>query len=463
MPHDTLPAPASPWADDLLEYEKLGETFTRLIQTVDDSKVISIEAGFGHGKTFFREAWAKHLRQAGEVVIEVDAQRSDHSGDPVVTFLGALLAELPVEEKGKVQKAGALGRKYGGVVARSLTKAVLKAGADEVIDAVSGEIGEVFEGQEALQSMADSVGEEMSKTAAQMIATQLAAEKAIQKELPAQLDALKAELTKGKETDRVIILIDELDRCHPEYAIALLEAMKHVFDRPGYVFCLMVNADYLEKVAQHRFGAHGEGERYLDKFVDLRLALKATAEAKGRATYQLVLQQLDIGTPYSDDETFSIEAAAKLTASIVVNSDLSFRQIKRILDRVEIALRCYVEMPLDRSMLIYLAFCHSGTRFTFEESWLPQAILVPVSVRKTLLGSEEREEKNREELRQKNREKEERRKAGLEPLFGAERMFPPKHIVTPYQKQAKIFGPHYIPDHEAVLNAAHALMANPAD
>ena len=103
MPHDTLPAPASPWADDLLGYEKLGETFTRLIQTVDDSKVISIEAGFGHGKTFFREAWAKHLRQAGEVVIEVDAQRSDHSaigGDFPRGFAG----ELPVERKGKVQK-----------------------------------------------------------------------------------------------------------------------------------------------------------------------------------------------------------------------------------------------------------------------------------------------------------------------------------------------------------------------
>jgi KAP family P-loop domain. len=455
--------PVSPWTDDLLGYEKLGETFTRLIKTVDDSKVISIEAGFGHGKTFFRKAWAEHLRQSEEVVVEVDAQRSDHSGDPVVTFLGALLAALPPEEKGKARKVADVSKKYGGVAVRTVAKAVLKAGADEAIDAISGHLGEVFEGQEALQSMADSVGEEMSKTAAQMIATQLAVEKAIQKELPAQLDGLKGELTKGKDTDRVIILIDELDRCHPEYAIALLEAMKHVFDRPGYVFCLMVNADYLEKVAQHRFGAHGEGERYLDKFVDLRLVLKATAEAKGRAAAQLVLKQLDIGTPYSDDGAFSIEAAANLTGRIAANSDISFRQIKRVLDQIEIALRCYADTALDRSMLIYLAFCHMGAKFTFEESWMPRAVLVPMNVRKTLLWSEKRAAEEQEELRQKKKEQEDLYGAGKLPLLGADMFSPHKYVETPQQKLRKVFGPNYIPIHENVLSHAHALMADPAD
>ncbi len=78
------------WGKDLLNVKARGETFTSLIKSIDDSKVISIEAGFGRGKTFFRQAWAKHLKAAGEVVIEIDAQKSDHSGDPVVTFIGAL-------------------------------------------------------------------------------------------------------------------------------------------------------------------------------------------------------------------------------------------------------------------------------------------------------------------------------------------------------------------------------------
>lgn len=82
-----------PWGADLLNVKARGETFTHLIKSIDDSKVISIEAGFGRGKTFFRKAWAQHLQNEGEVVIEIDAQRSDHSGDPVVTFIGALVGE----------------------------------------------------------------------------------------------------------------------------------------------------------------------------------------------------------------------------------------------------------------------------------------------------------------------------------------------------------------------------------
>ncbi len=90
---------ANPWDDDLLGFRAVGAAFTKLVQSVGadepGSKVISIEAGSGRGKTFFRENWAKELRAAGEVVVEIDARQSDHSGDPVVTFVGALVGALP--------------------------------------------------------------------------------------------------------------------------------------------------------------------------------------------------------------------------------------------------------------------------------------------------------------------------------------------------------------------------------
>lgn len=90
---------ADPWDDDLLGFRAVGATFTKLVQSVGadepGSKVISIEAGFGRGKTFFRENWAKELRDAGEVVVEIDARQSDHSGDPVVTLIAALVGALP--------------------------------------------------------------------------------------------------------------------------------------------------------------------------------------------------------------------------------------------------------------------------------------------------------------------------------------------------------------------------------
>jgi hypothetical protein len=451
----------NPWADDLLGYAQRGDTFTKLIQTVDDSKVISIEAGFGHGKTFFRTAWAKQLRQAGEVVIEVDAQKSDHSGDPVVTFLGALLAALPEIEKGNVEKTTEALKKYGGVAIRSAAHMVLRAGAEEAIEALSGEVAEAFEGQEALQGIVNDVGDQMSKTASQLIAGQLAVEKAMAKELPDQLKALRVELTKGAETDRVIILIDELDRCHPEYAISLLETMKHIFDIDGYVFCLMVNADYLEKVAQHRFGSYGDGERYLDKFVDLRLSLGATSEAKGAATQQLAMN-LPLGTPYGIDPAFSVEAAAELAGKMAANSGLSFRQIKRVLDRVEIALRCYAETPLDCSLLVYLAFKHLGVQV--DEEWLPRAKLTPDEASRVFnpTGIHSRFS-SEDETGQLSINFVRENCAALLSLENAVYRMPPLPQGSgDYFVWAKVLqglGPRYIPEHEAVLDAVHDLLA----
>ena len=83
------------WDDDLLGFKSRGDAFTNLVTSIDDHRTISIEAGYGRGKTFFRERWAKQRKAAGECVVEIDARLSDHSGDPVVTFLGALLAMVP--------------------------------------------------------------------------------------------------------------------------------------------------------------------------------------------------------------------------------------------------------------------------------------------------------------------------------------------------------------------------------
>jgi len=368
------------WGDDLLNVKARGETFTKLIKSIDDSKVISIEAGFGRGKTFFRQAWAEHLRAEGEVVIEIDAQLSDHAGDPVVTFIAALVEALGPKEESTGAKLKKSGLKWAAVGGRAVAGAVIGRAVDGVIEAA----GEAAAGDDdtsaALDTLVDGVGDGLSKVAKQLIATQMKAEKARTEELPKQLDSLRFALTmkEGEDAeakaarenehgpDRVVILIDELDRCHPEYAIALLEAMKLVFDRKGYVFVLMVNPKNLQKIADHRFGKadkdeKGDDEQYLEKFVDIRLLLGATDEVIGEATRALVLRDLDIvGVPFGEGPEFTVERAAEVAAQLAPLSGLSMRQIKRVLLRVEVALRCYQETPLDLPLLIWLAFTRTN-------------------------------------------------------------------------------------------------------
>ena len=291
------------WDDDLLGFKSRGDAFTNLVTSIDDHRTISIEAGYGRGKTFFRERWAKQLKAAGECVVEIDARLSDHSGDPVVPFLGALLAMVPETDTSKRDAVFSVGKK----IAIAGAKAVMREGYKDLAGALApDEDGEA----NTLQDIAKSVGQDLSKAAGDLIASQLSAEKA-RLELGDQLRNLRAQITEGRDTDRIVILIDKLDRCHPDYAIALLEAMKLVFDQAGFVFVLMVNREYLEKIAEHRFGKPVEGEMYLDKFVDLRLKLEASDKNLAMAAKTVALK-LPLAVPYGDHEEFSVARAAVL-------------------------------------------------------------------------------------------------------------------------------------------------------
>src|SRR5699024_3764764 len=54
------------------------------------------------------------------------------------------------------------------------------------------------------------------------------------------LDKLLAE-----HGDKLIIFVDELDRCNPLYAIKLLERIKHFFDHENIIFVFSVNIQEL--------------------------------------------------------------------------------------------------------------------------------------------------------------------------------------------------------------------------
>lgn len=455
----------SPWEGDLLGYAAFGETFTNLVKSITGTKVISIEAGFGHGKTFFRKAWAEHLRQAGEFVIEIDAQQSDHSGEPIITFLGALLAAQPPNAKPLLERVGTTSLKVAGAASRVITKAILRSGADEVIETVSDHLSARAEGNDVLKGAIEELEQGMSRLAGQMVASQLAAEQARMIELPDQIDTLRKALVEGRETGRLVILIDELDRCHPEYAIALLEAMKLVFGREGFVFCLMVNADYLERIAHHRFGTSGSGESYLEKFVDLRLQLMPGANALATATEELA-KTLPLNIPFGDGPEFTIDAAAKLAGQIAGTAHLSFRQIKRVLDRVELALRCYGARPLDPSLLVFLAFSAVARRadntLLFEKKLFPRGALTAEAAQRALDdkrpdGSIKSDQEYRyrcekfiaETCPELRRLPEDR--YGLPPPTGGGEYLD-------FYKVLAGLGPRYVPEHREILNNVHRLM-----
>ncbi len=82
------------------------------------------------------------------------------------------------------------------------------------------------------------------------------------------LESLLAE--KG---DRLVVFIDELDRCKPSFAIKLLERIKHYFSNDRITFVLSINSIELQNTIKQFYGQDFDSCRYLDRFFDLRVSL----------------------------------------------------------------------------------------------------------------------------------------------------------------------------------------------
>lgn len=79
---------------------------------------------------------------------------------------------------------------------------------------------------------------------------------------------------------RLVIFVDDLDRCLPEKAVAVLEAIKLFLDVPGFVFILGVDREFIEKGVRIRYADYKteiEGARYLEKIIQIPFTLPPIA------------------------------------------------------------------------------------------------------------------------------------------------------------------------------------------
>ena len=70
----------------------------------------------------------------------------------------------------------------------------------------------------------------------------------------------------------MVFIVDELDRCRPLFALAVLERIKHIFGVPKVSFVLVANVNELGKCIRQVYGAV-DVERYLEKFFEIRAQL----------------------------------------------------------------------------------------------------------------------------------------------------------------------------------------------
>ncbi len=88
-----------------------------------------------------------------------------------------------------------------------------------------------------------------------------------------------------EQGDRLIVFIDELDRCKPSYAVQLLERIKHYFGNDYITFVFSINSSELQHTIKRYYGEEFDAYRYLDRFFDYRIPLP---EANYEKYYRLI-------------------------------------------------------------------------------------------------------------------------------------------------------------------------------
>ena len=85
---------------------------------------------------------------------------------------------------------------------------------------------------------------------------------------------------------RLVIFVDELDRCRPSFAIEMLERMKHYFDDESLIFITSVNKKQLVNTISKYYGQDFNSSGYLNKFFDFNINMPTLKKQSTLTTYR---------------------------------------------------------------------------------------------------------------------------------------------------------------------------------
>ena len=298
---------SDPFLNDTLERKGQIESLTRLIGNIEGPCVLAVDGAWGSGKTTFLTMWAQYLRKNRFRVAEFNAWETDFSNDPLMALYAALKedsANLSTPDFKAALQAGA-------VVVSKLASAipgipdladVYAAAKDQTETSVEVRLSRHRDAEEAIKEFKEALGR----------AT--------------------------RDGPPLVVCVDELDRCRPDYAIRFLEATKHIFHVDKVVFVLAVNLSELAKSVNALYGSNFNGETYLRRFVDYSIYLP---EADRSRFFDDLLQSVGL----SDRANSGTDIRHFLEIFVLGAPHMSLRDIEQAIHHLGIVLNAIPREP----------------------------------------------------------------------------------------------------------------------
>jgi KAP family P-loop domain len=266
------PPAGDPFLHDKLDRKQYAEPLTQLVENTPDPFVLAVDGGWGTGKTSFLRMWCRHLEDRGHRCLYFSAWKNDFAVDPLAALVAELSADLEKDSSplsDRSQKILAELKKVANVLSRRFASAAIASSLYSLWSSRSP--NEPDEHQQALENFSNSAGEVVSDAVGSYLAGRRDLEKF--RSLLSDLVAELADQDPKGSPRKVVLFVDELDRCRPLYALELLERVKHLFDVSGVAFVLGLDLDQLAHGVRAVNGGSFDAPGYLRRFIDHRQRL----------------------------------------------------------------------------------------------------------------------------------------------------------------------------------------------
>jgi energy-coupling factor transporter ATP-binding protein EcfA2 len=315
--------------NDVLQRQQFGNALLNLVVRSTDELVISLDGKWGEGKTTFVKMWQGLLKEKGIPSIYIDAFQNDYTEDAFISIASAITSYVD-QHSSEFQKSSAFKDKAKRVGVRLLSWSAK-------IGVKAATLGIIKESDiDSLSEIGDDIAADTSEAIAELVRERLSAHSKEAELIQSFRDALSdlpANLM-DNSSGRLVIIIDELDRCKPSFAVEILEKIKHLFSVTNIVFLLVMHKQQLEEAIKSVYGINIDAHTYLQKFINVETSIPKRVTDRYSNDIELYIKkllQLHEITTWGDDRNI-----VDCLIPLAQHFNLSLRQLEKVFTNLSI-------------------------------------------------------------------------------------------------------------------------------
>ena len=227
-----------------------------------ESMVIAIDSSWGTGKTTFLDMWKEKLEKNEEdfAVIKYNAWKNDFVEEPLESIIYNIIQHkmfyIDKEKSAFKESTKEILKCVEKIIKAYIKNKVRNSIGEEVVDAVGDIVETISEGTENIAEISQKGMAEISSFYEEY------------ENYNNAVNLIKKLLAKAAEKIKIVVIIDELDRCKPLFAIKLLENIKHILDAKNVTFVFALDMAQFSHSIKCIYGQGMDSNGYLCRFFD---------------------------------------------------------------------------------------------------------------------------------------------------------------------------------------------------